>query len=155
MIDLHGASVIETSCMALHLQYLQVVQGGRIELMLATLVAETRALRQQVGPVSQRLEDLSAMGQDIASATVQLAEMASEAGLDPMDAPDPLPSDVVADPPLDLEIDSGSLTALPPGVEPFDGFEPDPDPDPGAGGGPTLTRARPMAEPEPEPEPSA
>ena len=167
MIDLHGASVIEKSYMQMHLQYLNVVQAGRSEMMLATLLAELRAFRQQAGPIAQQLEELTVMGADAATAAVQLAEMGLAApelpeGFHepvPLAAPElpegfhePVPPDA---PTAHATADGSALPALPPGVEPFNGFEPDePIPDPADGDSVLPARARPMA-PAPSPEPTA
>jgi len=153
MIDLHGASVIEKSYMQMHLQYLSIVQAGRTEMMLATLLAELRAFRQQAGPVAQRLEELAVMGADAATAAVQLAEMGLAAPGLPDGFHEAVPPDDPAVPaPLP---DGGALPALPPGVEPFHGFEPDPIPDPADGDSELPARARPMAAPVLAPEPTA
>jgi|GEM_PF-2797495 len=152
MIDLHGASVIEKSYMQMHLQYLNIVQGGRTEMMLATLLAELRAFRQQAGPIAQQLEELTVMGADAATAAVQLAEMGLAAPELPEGFHEPAPPDAPTAP---ATAGGSALPALPPGVEPFNGFEPDePIPDPADGDSELPARARPMA-PAPSTEPTA
>lgn len=143
MIDLHGASVIEKSYMQMHLQYLSIVQAGRTEMMLATLLAELRAFRQQAGPIAERLEELTVMGADAATAAVQLAEMGLAAPELPGSFPEPVPPDASTEP---APGSGAALPALPPGVAPFHGFEPDdPIPDPANGDSELPARARPMA----------
>jgi len=149
MIDLHGANVIEKSYMSMHLQYLAIVQAGRTEMVLSAVLGELRALRQQVGPLSGRLEELLAIGADAATAAVQLAEMGLGAGEMPEglgNVSPPLESSSIVPPE-----DSQPVPALPPGVEPFGGFEPDPVRDSASGLSELPVRSRPMVAPVAEP----